>query len=111
MKAMCAVAVVILGIQSLCVGFCLGTPNSDAPRCHAGTLPNNGDRSHAKTDRCIDALAIESKHLLVVPNLVGPVLGHEEARLADLAHGFAVNRILVNAETARAPSLRIILRI
>jgi len=59
----------------------------------------------------MDALAIESKNLRMVPDFVVPILGHEEGRVADLAHGFALDRTPVIAETARVQNLRSILRI
>ncbi len=117
MKAMCSVAVIILAIQALCAGNCLGTYFQGMahnriiglPPCHGGMLPSTEDRSDANIDPCIQGLAVESKNVPLVAYLTFPVLVHEAIVLE--ARGPVLNAVSSDSETTASPSLRLVLRI
>ena len=120
MKIICSLAVIVVGIQSVCLGVCLGVypqvmphdrmPMTGLPPCHGGTLPNS-ERQSTNTDPCVEQLAIGSRSLLVLDHMTFPITSHEDANVVGLAGGLAVNKEAVAFETYAPPSQQFVLRI
>ena len=112
MKIISSLAVILLGIQSLCVGVCLGMDvplSMGMPPCHGGALPNSDDR-YAKIDPCIDRQAVETKSLSTLDHVVLPVESHLHVVVVDLAPP-VLESLSVPSESPIPPSLGLVLRI
>ena len=112
MKIITSVAVILLGIQSLCVGVCFamdGPLSTGMPPCHGGALPNSDDRS-AKIDPCIERLAVETKSLSALDHVVLPIEGHRHVVVVDLAPP-VFESLSVLSESPVPATLGLVLRI
>jgi hypothetical protein len=120
MKLMCSLAVLVMGVQSVCVGVCLGAspdaiphiwfPLIGAPPCHGVTLPNNKDQS-TKTDPCIERLAIKSRTLSEGRDLALAITGHEVLTALDQSLRLSASSVDIPFEYPALARGRLVLRI
>ena len=116
MKTLCLVAVIIVGIQSVCAEICLITPAyAAAPQtgqmpCHGGSLPTGKDQSDSKMDPCQERLGIESRTVFIPHPVMTSLVVGEAMRIMDSTQAFDFDRAPVFSETS-PPTLRFVLRI
>ena len=120
MKIMCSLAVLVMGVQSMCAGVCLGAspdgiphiwmPLTGAPPCHGATLPNSKDQS-TNTDPCTERLAIKSRTVSEGNDVALLTTGHEVLTAVDQSLRLTASGVDVPFETSVSAHRRLVLRI